>query len=137
MLEASPNLQAKTILEELQKRYPAEYPSAMLRTLHRRVRKWNNDLKQISTPEDATKACAFRWKIEQYHREAKQTTGIGKCQDRNAKSQRKHIITSILAWIVLTVKAHAKNTTIYALKNEPLKEFQALIWRQPYTAFST
>lgn len=96
-----------------------------------------NDLKQISTPEDATKACAFRWKIEQYHREAKQTTGIGKCQDRNAKSQRKHIITSILAWTILTVKAHAKNTTIYALKNEPLKEFQALIWRQPYTAFST
>lgn len=96
-----------------------------------------NDLKKIGTSEDATKACAFRWKIEQYHREAKQTTGIGKCQARNSKAQRKHIITSILAWIVLEAQARAKNMTIYALKNEPLKRFQSLIWRRPYTAFST
>ena len=96
-----------------------------------------NDLKEISTSEDATKACAFRWKIEQYHREAKQTTGMSKCQARNSKAQRKHIITAILAWIVLDAKARAKNMTIYALKNEPLKKFQSLIWRQPYTAFST
>ena len=34
--------------------------------------------KAICTSEDATKACAFRWKIEQYHREVKQTTGIAK-----------------------------------------------------------
>lgn len=96
-----------------------------------------NDLELISTSDDATKACAVRWKIEQYHRETKQTTGIGKCQARNAKAQRKHIITAILAWIVLNAQAHAKKITIYALKNEPLKRFQTLIWRQPYTAFST
>jgi len=96
-----------------------------------------NDHEEIGTPEDATKACAFRWKIEQYHREAKQTTGIGKCQARNGKAQRKHIITAILAWIVLDARAHAKNMTIYALKYEPLKRFQELMWRQPYTAFST
>ena len=53
--------------------------------------------KAICTSEDATKACAFRWKIEQYHREVKQTTGIAKCQARNSKAQRKHIITSILS----------------------------------------
>jgi len=41
-----------------------------------------NDHKEIGTAEDATKACAIRWKIEQYHREAKQLTGIGKCQAR-------------------------------------------------------
>lgn len=96
-----------------------------------------NDHEQVSRSDDATKACAARWKIEQYHRETKQTTGIGKCQARNAKAQRKHIITAILAWIVLSAQAYAKNMTIYALKNEPLKKFQALIWRQPYTAFST
>lgn len=95
-----------------------------------------NDYEQICTSEDATKACGFRWKIEQYHREVKQTTGIGKCQARNAKAQRKHIITAILAWIVLEAASHAKNMTLYALKNEPLKQFQAMMWRQPYTAFS-
>jgi hypothetical protein len=95
-----------------------------------------NDNEAISTSADATKACAFRWKIEQYHREVKQVTGIGKCQARNAKAQRKHIITSILAWIVLHAQAFAKNMTIYELKNEPLRIFQMNMWRSPYTAFS-
>ena len=71
-----------------------------------------NDQEQIRTSEDATKACAFRWKIEQYHRETKQVTGIGKCQARKAKAQRKHIITAILAWIALKAQAYAKNMTI-------------------------
>ena len=95
-----------------------------------------NDNEAISTSEDATKACAFRWKIEQYHREVKQVTGIGKCQARNARAQRKHIITSILAWIVLHAHAFTKNMTIYELKNEPLRMFQENMWRIPYTAFS-
>lgn len=94
-----------------------------------------NDNEAICTPEDATKACAFRWKIEQYHREIKQLTGIGKCQARNAKAQRKHIITSILAWIVMHAQALAKKITIYELKNEPLRKFQENMWRNPYTAF--
>ncbi len=96
-----------------------------------------NDLEQISTSGDATKACAVRWKIEQYHRETKQVTGIGKCQARNARAQRKHIITAILAWVVLHAQAHVRKITIYALKNEPLKKFQTLMWRRPYTVFST
>lgn len=95
-----------------------------------------NDNEAICTTEDATEACAFRWKIEQYHREVKQTTGIAKCQARNAKAQRKHIVTSILAWIVMHAHACAKNTNIYQLKNQPLKEFQMQIWRTPYTVFS-
>ena len=36
--------------------------------------------------QDATKACAVRWNIEQYHREVKQLTGIGKCQASNGKA---------------------------------------------------
>ena len=75
-----------------------------------------DDLKQINISGGAIKTCAFRWKVEQYHREAKQATGIGKYQARNAKAQRKHIITSIIVWIVLDAKAHTKNMTIYALK---------------------
>lgn len=95
-----------------------------------------NDNVAICTPEDATEACAFRWKIEQYHREVKQTTGIAKCQARNAKAQRKHIVTSILAWIVMHAQACVKDTNIYKLKNQPLKEFQMQMWRRPYTVFT-
>lgn len=94
-----------------------------------------NDDEAICTTEDATKACAFRWKIEQYHREVKQVTGIGKCQARNSRAQRKHIITAILAWIVLHTQSFAKNMTVYELKNEPLRKFQAAIWRNPHTVF--
>lgn len=95
-----------------------------------------NDNEAICTSKDATKACAFRWKIEQYHREVKQVTGIGKCQARNARAQRKHIITSTLAWIVLKARAFKENMTIYELKNEPLRKFQEAIWRNPYVSFN-
>ena len=95
-----------------------------------------NDNVAICTSEEATEACPFRWKIEQYHREVKQTTGIFKCQARKAKAQRKHIVTSILAWIVIHAEACAKNTNIYKLKNQPLKDFQMQVWRRPYTVFT-
>ena len=92
--------------------------------------------KTICTSEDATKACGFRWQIEQYHREVKQNTGIAKCQARNSKAQRKHIITAILSWIVMHAQAIYRNITVYQLKNEPLEAFQRTIWRRPYTVFS-
>lgn len=40
MLEKHPSLQAKTLLEDLQQRYPDAYPDKLLRTLQRRVKKW-------------------------------------------------------------------------------------------------
>lgn len=40
LLEAKPKLEARTLLEELQKRYPGQYPDCQLRTLQRRVRQW-------------------------------------------------------------------------------------------------
>ena len=40
LLEQSPKLEARTLLEELQKRYPGQYPDKQLRTLQRRVRQW-------------------------------------------------------------------------------------------------
>ena len=42
MLEKAPKLQAKTILEELQRLYPDDFPESMLRTLYRRVRDWQD-----------------------------------------------------------------------------------------------
>jgi transposase len=55
MLESAPKLEAKTLLEELQRRYPDQYPDKQLRTLQRRVRHW----KAISGPE---KEVIFRQK---------------------------------------------------------------------------
>jgi transposase len=39
-LEAHPALEAKTIFEALQEKYPGEFPAGQLRTLQRRVRQW-------------------------------------------------------------------------------------------------
>ena len=55
LLESSPKLEARTLLEELQKRYPEQYPEKQLRTLQRKVRHW----KAISGPE---KEIIFRQK---------------------------------------------------------------------------
>jgi hypothetical protein len=43
-----------------------------------------NDLTQDST-DDTQQVCAVRWKIEQFHREVKQTTGIESCQCRKQR----------------------------------------------------
>jgi hypothetical protein len=40
LLKSSPKLQALTLLEELQRRYPGKYPNSRLRTLQRRVKAW-------------------------------------------------------------------------------------------------
>ena len=40
LLEAQPKLEARTLLEELQRRYEGKYPDKLLRTLQRRVRQW-------------------------------------------------------------------------------------------------
>jgi hypothetical protein len=40
LVTATPTLNAVTILEELQRRYPREVPPALLRTLQRRLRQW-------------------------------------------------------------------------------------------------
>ncbi|MDE0426155.1 MAG: transposase [Candidatus Poribacteria bacterium] len=42
-----------------------------------------------SDVEATEQKCRLRWKIEQLHRELKQTTGIGKC--RKHRAQRNHI----------------------------------------------
>lgn len=39
-LEEAPKLQAGTVLEYLQKRYPGTYPSSLLRTLQRSIKRW-------------------------------------------------------------------------------------------------
>jgi hypothetical protein len=47
-----------------------------------------NDIDQASI-DDTREICAIRWKIEQYHREVKQTLGIEKCQCALGKGAEK------------------------------------------------
>lgn len=41
---------------------------------------------------------AYRWSIETFHRELKQTCNIGSCQSRTGRAQRNFICLSILSW---------------------------------------
>lgn len=81
-----------------------------------------NDLAQDSTDE-TQKVCAVRWKIEQFHREVKQTTGIESCQCRKQRIQRNHIACALLVWTRLKQIAHATATTIYQLKTGLLSNY--------------
>jgi Transposase DDE domain len=77
----------------------------------------SNDLEQDST-QGAQDACALRWKIEQFHRELKQLTGVEKCQCRKARIQRNHIACAVLVWIRLTAVARKACSNVYKLKRD-------------------
>lgn len=81
-----------------------------------------NDLSQNST-DDTHDMCTVRWKIEQYHREVKQTLGIEKCQCRITVAQKNHIGCVILVWNHLTKLARKLGTSIYALKKGIISDY--------------
>jgi hypothetical protein len=67
--------------------------------------------------------CGFRWKVEQFHRETKQLTGIEGCQCRKARIVRNHIGCAILVWIRLKQVAQQSQCTIYQVKNGLLSDY--------------
>ena len=71
-----------------------------------------NDLSQ-SDVSVVRQVCDVRWKIEQLHREAKQLTGLEKCQCRLPRMVRNHISAAFLVWIHLMRKAHETGQTLY------------------------
>lgn len=81
-----------------------------------------NDMAQDSTPA-VQEACGWRWKIEQFHRETKQVTGIEGCQCRKARIVRNHIGCAILVWVRLKQAAQEAQTTIYGIKHGLLSEY--------------
>jgi hypothetical protein len=89
-----------------------------------------NDRAQDST-HDTQEVCALRWKIEQFHRETKQTTGIEGCQCRLARIQRNHIACAILVWIRLKQVAQATGETLYQLKQGLLDDYMRSQLRSP------
>jgi hypothetical protein len=96
-----------------------------------------NDLSQDSTSK-THRLCATRWKIEQYHRELKQLTGIESCQCRKATLQRNHIHCALLVWTHLAHQARQTQTTLYQLKHNLFRDFltQKLKEQNPFTAFA-
>lgn len=89
-----------------------------------------NDVAQDSAP-DTQEVCALRWKIEQFHRETKQTTGIEGCQCRLARIQRNHIACAMLVWIRLKPVAQQTSSTIYQLKQGLLDDYMRAQLRSP------
>jgi hypothetical protein len=94
-----------------------------------------NDLSQHSAG-DTQKVCAIRWKIERFHRELKQVTGVEKCQCRKTRIQRDLIACAVLVWIRLTELARASMTTIYRIKAGLLEEYLKQELRSPSVKFS-
>lgn len=89
-----------------------------------------NDVTQDSS-KAARALCSLRWKIEQLHREVKQTTGIAKCQCRKERIQRNHIGCALLVWVRLKRLAYEVGTTVYALKRELLSDYMVQQLRTP------
>ena len=81
-----------------------------------------NDRTQASTAA-TQKACGYRWKIEQLHREGKQVTGLESCECRKARIQRNHIACAFLVWVRLKELAVETGRTVYQLKHSLLDDY--------------
>jgi hypothetical protein len=66
---------------------------------------------------------ALRWKIEEFHREAKQLTGLEDCLCRKARIQRNHIACSLLVWVRLKSLAYTSQQTVYQIKHGLLHDY--------------
>ena len=107
------------------KGFPKTYKVKLFRvavSTHRTDWVVTNDLTQDAL--DATQeVCGMRWKIEQFHREIKQLTGIGQNQCRKARIQRNHIACAMLVWIRLTDLARKTQQTAYRIKHGLLDDY--------------
>ena len=81
-----------------------------------------NDLAQKDT-QVAQQVCHWRWKIEQFHREAKQLTGLEKCQCRLPRIVRNHIGCAFLVWVRLAQVAYQTGQSIYQVKYGLLEDY--------------
>ena len=78
---------------------------------------------QLDSLPMAKTILGYRWKIEQYHRELKQLTGIERCQARKQRSQRNHIHCALVAWLRLWERAKRLGITVYEAKRRLLFDY--------------
>lgn len=81
-----------------------------------------NNLTQDST-DAVQEVCGRRWKIEEFHRELKQLTGVEACQCRIARIQRNHIGCAMLVWLRLKDLAYQTGQSVYQLKHGLLSNY--------------
>ena len=81
-----------------------------------------NDRDQNST-DGTQKLCAIRWKIEQLHREVKQTTGLERSQCRKQRIQRNHIACALLVWCRFKELMYETGKTVYQIKFGQLSDY--------------
>lgn len=81
-----------------------------------------NDITQDST-DAVQEVCGIRWKIEEFHRELKQLTGVESCQCRKARIQRNHIGCAMLVWLRLKDLAYKTGQSVYQLKHGLLSNY--------------
>jgi len=118
------------------KNFPRDHKVKLFRvavSTHRTDLVVTNDLSQDLT-QGAQQACALRWKIEQFHREAKQLTGIERCQCRKARIQRNHIACAMLVWVRLAAVARQTGKTLYRVKHGLLEAFLRQQLKNPTVA---
>lgn len=89
-----------------------------------------NDLAQHDT-QATQEVCGLRWKVEQFHRESKQVTGLEHCQCRKARIQRNHIGCAILVWLRLKQVASDTARTVYQVKQDLLSDYMREQLRTP------
>ncbi len=107
------------------KGFPKEYKVKLFRVaVHSHRTEWIvvNDLSQDSA-HATQKVRGVRWKIEEFHREAKQLTGIERCQCRASRIQRNHIGCSMLVWSRLKHLTYQSGRTIYQIKHGLLQDY--------------
>ena len=95
-----------------------------------------NDLSQSDVCV-VRQVCDVRWKIEQFHREAKQLTGLEKCQCRLPRIVRNHIASAFLVWIHLMRKASEKGQTLYQVKHGLISEYLCQQLKSPTPIIGT
>lgn len=89
-----------------------------------------NEVTQDWTPATQD-AWGWRPKIEEFHRESKQLTGIENCQCRRARIVRNHIGCAMLVWVRLKQVAQETQQTIYQVKHGMLSEYLRQQFRSP------
>ncbi len=107
------------------KGFPKDYKVKLFRVVVSTDRtEWivTNDLSQDCV-QDTREVRAVRWKIEEFHREAKQLTGIESCQCRVGRIQRNHIACAMLVWSRLKSLAYQSGRSVYQIKHGLLHDY--------------
>jgi hypothetical protein len=120
------------------KGFPAEHKVKVFRVVLSTERTEyivSNDMSQNKV-EAVKEVSGFRWKIEEFHRESKQLTGIEGNQCRKARIVRNHIGCAILVWVRLKQVAVETGQTIYHVKKGLLDDYLRQQLKSPSISMS-